>query len=261
MANKPPSSASGREMSSIGELQAPNFILEHIHDSIILCDTNGNITFWSKGAARQFGYSEAEILGTSMAILYPIRNKQELPIHLKDLMNGIEYDGEWEALRRDSTRVWMHTRRNLLRNTEGKPIGFINVSKDITRQKKEMEAVRQSEQLYRAAGESINYGVWSCDAQGRLTHLSESFMALLGLTRAQNLSDGWLNALRPEVRGEIMEAWRECLRTNKPWRRQYEVLGVDGEYHSVLTLAAPVVSEDGKVICWAGLNLDIDQLS
>src|SRR5690349_3464711 len=43
-------------------------------------------------------------------------------------------------------------------------------------------ALETSEKLYRAIGESINYGVWVTDADGRCIYASDSFLKLVGLT-------------------------------------------------------------------------------
>src|SRR5208283_2372202 len=36
--------------------------------------------------------------------------------------------------------------------------------------------------------------------------------------------------------------------------------GVNGEYHPVLGCGVPVRDDDGRVLCWAGINLDISRL-
>jgi len=40
-----------------------------------------------------------------------------------------------------------------------------------------------SERIYRAIGESTDYGVWVCTPDGRNTYASESFLKLVGLTQ------------------------------------------------------------------------------
>ena len=44
-------------------------------------------------------------------------------------------------------------------------------------------ALETSEKLYRAIGESINYGVWVCDAEGRNIYCSDSLLRLVGRPR------------------------------------------------------------------------------
>ena len=87
--------------------------------------------------------------------------------------------------------------------------------------------MRQSEQLYRAIGESINYGVWVTDADGGLIYVSDSFLRLVGMTLQQAADDGWGKVLHPDDADETMNAWRECARTGNTWYREHRYLGVE----------------------------------
>ena len=95
-------------------------------------------------------------------------------------------------------------------------------------------ALETSEKLYRAIGESINYGVWVSDAQGRAIYISDSFLRLVGLTMEQAANDGWGSVMHPDDLEETMAAWKECARTGNNWYREHRMLGVDGTYHSIL---------------------------
>ncbi|MDF3021040.1 MAG: putative histidine kinase, hybrid [Steroidobacteraceae bacterium] len=121
-------------------------------------------------------------------------------------------------------------------------------------------ALETSEKLYRAIGESINYGVWVTDADGRCIYASESFLKLIGLTMEQARHDGWGSVLHPDDVDETMAAWKECARTGNMWYREHRMLGMDGKYHAILAQGMPIRDETGKVHRWAGINLDISRL-
>ncbi|MEJ0084236.1 MAG: ATP-binding protein [Pseudomonadota bacterium] len=121
-------------------------------------------------------------------------------------------------------------------------------------------ALETSEKLYRAIGESINYGVWVTSADGRTIYASDSFLRLVGLTMQQAADDGWRSVLHPDDIEETMSAWKECARTGSTWYREHRMLGVDGKYHSILAQGVPIRDEQGQVQRWAGINLDISRL-
>jgi PAS domain S-box-containing protein len=121
-------------------------------------------------------------------------------------------------------------------------------------------ALRDSEQLYRAIGESIQYGVWLSDAAGRITYVSESFLSLIGMTQQQCCSGGWPGALHPEEAPAVLAAWRECVRTGGPWYCEYRVRGADGAVHPILAQGVAIRGEDGRISGWAGIHLDISRL-
>jgi PAS domain S-box-containing protein len=127
-----------------------------------------------------------------------------------------------------------------------------------TRQEAE-SALRASEKLYRAIGESIDYGVWVADAQGRNTYASDSFLRLTGMTQEQCSNVGWGEALHPDdVAGTIAD-WQECVRTGEHWYREHRIRGTDGHYHSVLARGVPI-RDGGELRGWAGINLDISRI-
>ncbi len=120
--------------------------------------------------------------------------------------------------------------------------------------------LRQSERLYRAIGESINYGVWVTDERGRVVYVSDSFLRLVGLTQEQCAGFGWCDLLHPDDAEATAEAWLECVQTGQFWYREHRFRGVDGQYHPVLAQGVPIRDADGHITGWAGINLDISRL-
>ena len=118
-------------------------------------------------------------------------------------------------------------------------------------------ALETSEKLYRAIGESINYGVWVCDAQGRNIYASDSLLRLIGMTLPEVIEFGWLKVLHPDDVEDTLAAWQECVRAGGVWYREHRILGVDGKYHAVLAQGVPIRNAEGRIERWAGINLDI----
>jgi PAS domain S-box-containing protein len=134
---------------------------------------------------------------------------------------------------------------------------FAYVMFDVTRLKRVQEELRASERLYRAIGDSIDYGVWTCDPDGRNTYASKSFLELVGLTQEQCSNFGWGDVLHPDDAERTIAAWKECVRAGGAWDIEHRYRGVDGRWHPVLARGVPVKDESGQVLGWVGINLDI----
>ena len=137
---------------------------------------------------------------------------------------------------------------------------FLTAVVDVTERKAVEAALRKSELIHRAIGESIKYGIWICTADGRNIYASESFLKLVGLTQEQCSNFGWGDTLHPEDAARTIQAWQECVRTEGTWDIEHRFRGVDGQWHHILARGVPVRDEQDRILCWAGINLDIRRL-
>ena len=170
------------------------------------------------------------------------------------------FELEHRVLRVDGTLGWTFSRAIPLKNASGEIVEWLGAASDITERKQAEEALRQSEKMYRAIGESIDYGVWVCAPDGRNTYASESFLKLVGLTQEQCSSFGWGDVLHPDDAERTIAAWKECVRQECRWDREHRFRGVDGKWHPVLARGVPVRDERGQIAGWVGINLDIGAL-
>ncbi|MGB5217695.1 MAG: PAS domain S-box protein, partial [Smithella sp.] len=131
---------------------------------------------------------------------------------------------------------------------------------DITKRREAEQALRESEKLYRAIGESINYGIWICTPDGRNIYASESFLRLVGLTQKQCSDFGWGDAMDPNDAKRTIALWKKCVKSEENWDIEHRFRGVDGHWHPILARGVPVRNDQGEIIYWAGINLDISQI-
>ena len=176
------------------------------------------------------------------------------------LRTGVLSSTEFRVVRTDGTLRWVSSRGKFQIDTVGHPILFAGLLIDISGQKAAEGAVRESERLYRAIGESMDYGVWVCDSAGRNIYASDSFLRLVGVTQAQCSDLGWGDLLHPDDQHETMAAWMDCVHTGRFWYREHRIRGTDGRYHPVLAQGVPIRDEKGQITGWAGINLDISRL-
>jgi PAS domain S-box-containing protein len=77
---------------------------DNLHDGIILTDDRGRITDWNPAAARMFGYSREEAIGTAFARLHDRATDADLDA---DILDALHRDGRWRGelpfVRKDGT--------------------------------------------------------------------------------------------------------------------------------------------------------------
>ena len=118
-------------------------------------------------------------------------------------------------------------------------------------------ALRRTEASYRAAGESIPFGIWQADAAGKLQYVSESFRAITGMTLEQMSENGWLSRLPPADAKNYLRRWNDRDSAGDFWEGEFRLHGVDGRLYAILSRGVRIKDEWGATIGWTGMNLDI----
>ena len=119
-------------------------IVESSDDAIIGKDLNGIITDWNKGAARTFGYTAGEIVGTSIMRLVPADRRDEEDQILAKIKRGESVE-HLETLRRakDGRSIPVSITASPIKDAGGKVTGISKVAHDITDRKAAEEKIRQ----------------------------------------------------------------------------------------------------------------------
>ena len=223
-------------------------------------DFGRNVLMWSDETYRIFDIPQGTPLSyeTFLVNIHP-DDRQYVDARWQAALTGESYDIEHRIMVGGQVK-WVREKAYLEFDDAGKLIGGFGITQDITERKQVEEALRNSERLYRAIGESIDYGVWVCTPDGRNIYASESFLKLVGLTQEQCSDFGWGDILHPDDAQNTIAAWKECARTGGTWDIEHRFRGVDGQWHPILARGVPVRDEKGKITCWAGINLDISRL-
>lgn len=101
--------------------------------------------------------------------------------------------------------------------------------------------------------------VWRADAEGRFEWFSPQWYEITGLTESQSSSSGWIEAVHPDDRANMRQAWMKAVQNRGPffyweWRLRTK----EGVYRYFATRAVPVFNPDHTVREWVGTVMDID---
>jgi PAS domain S-box-containing protein len=241
-------------------------LVNSISDEVWFAGTDGRVTLANPAAAREFRLDSGRVdigeLAASLEVLRPDgspREVSEAPA-LRALRGEVVRNHE-NIVRTPASGELRYRQVSAapVRDASGNIIGSVSVARDVTDQRRAEDALRKSERLYRAIGESIDYGVWVCEPDGRNIYASESFLKLVGLTQEQCSNFGWGDVLHPDDAERTIAAWKDCVRTGGTWDIEHRYRGVDGRWHPILARGVPVKDERGEIVCWAGINLDISE--
>ncbi|HYW46068.1 MAG TPA: PAS domain S-box protein [Bryobacteraceae bacterium] len=228
---------------------------------IWVTDAEGGLRFVNRTYREFFGVTYEQVEGGKwQPLVHPDDAPEYIGAAFRAVRERTPFRAQARVRRADGEWRWIASYAEPLLAPSGEFLGLAGISPDITERKQAEDALRNSEKLYRAIGESNDYGVWVCAPDGRNTYASESFLKLVGLTQEQCSSFGWGEVLHPDDAERTLALWKECVGSEGRWDIEHRFRGVDGKWHPILARGVPVRDEQGRITCWAGINLDISAL-
>lgn len=120
-------------------------------------------------------------------------------------------------------------------------------------------ALRESERRLQHIIDTIPGLVWSSDAHGSVTFLSQSFLDYIGLGPEEASDGGWAAALHPEDAQAHLKTWSAVMASGRQGECEARLRGRDGRYRWFLFRANPFYDEAGDLTQWSGVNIDIEE--
>jgi PAS domain S-box-containing protein len=177
MTATPPRGAPKDDSSGAAFHRAPperlyRLLVESVQDyAIFALDRDGHILTWSAGAARLKGYARTEIIGRHFSVFYPPEDVAagKPARELEEAARSGRLEDQGWRVRQDGTRFWASVVITALHDEMGTLVGFAKVTRDLTEQRRETDALRESEARFRLLVESVrDYAIFLLDPEGHV---------------------------------------------------------------------------------------------
>ncbi|HKG94632.1 MAG TPA: PAS domain S-box protein, partial [Gemmatimonadaceae bacterium] len=200
-----------REHQTLEALRLRAGLLDAVGQAVVAADTRGVVIYWNRAAEQLYGWTAAEAVGRSIKEVTPSElTAAETTALFAGVIRGEPWLGELEVADRAGRRfpVWLSVSKVL--DESGQVAAIVGVSSEISERKRAEDAVRRSEQRYRALIEQASDGICVVDMGdgGRITAVNSRFCEMLGYTRDELLTLRVPDVLLPEE----MEGTEERLR-------------------------------------------------
>ena len=121
-------------------------ILENIEDGYFETDLEGNFTFVNPAIVKILGYPENELLGMNNLEYMDDENARKVFNTFNEVFkNEVPRKGfDWKLRKKDGSSIYVEASFNLRKDSEGNPIGFRGIVRDITDRKEREEKIKDS---------------------------------------------------------------------------------------------------------------------
>jgi PAS domain S-box-containing protein len=234
-------------------------ILQNVRDGIIVTDLQGTISYWNTGATQIFGYLPEEMLGLTPALLYPNINQQQLAADLQHILAGNDYVDVWKGRTKNGQIVWVDIKTTPLYDEQGKVIGFIGVSRDVTQSKLAQEQLQESENRFRTMADTSPVLIWMADTSKERIYFNQMWLDFTGRPLEQERGYGWAKGLHPDDYVSCVEQYVATFDQHLPFTMEYRLLRFDGVYRWILDNGSPRCAPDGIFLGYIGSCVDITE--
>ncbi|AFY82000.1 PAS domain S-box protein [Oscillatoria acuminata] len=121
-------------------------LVESVKDyAIIRLDVAGRVASWNMGAQRIKGYRAPEILGQPFQQFYTLedRTSGKPEAELKAAQSEGRFEDEGYRVKKDGSKFWANVIITALRDAKGELQGFSKITRDVTEQRRNQEALEQ----------------------------------------------------------------------------------------------------------------------
>jgi PAS domain S-box-containing protein len=237
-------------------------MLEEMEEGYYEVDLAGTFTFVNDAMSRILGYSRDELIGMN----YKAYTPQESMKTIFQEYNRVYRTGEplkWypmPEIRKDGTRILAEDSVFPLRNEKGEVIGFRGISRNVTERKKAEEALRQSEQRYRAILEEMADSYSEVDLSGNITFVNSVTCRHLGYSREELIGMSYKSFTAEDYIKPIFQIFNAIYRTGVPNKGfHWKVIRKDGSHWFIDASASPLRNDKGEIIGFSAVGRDITE--
>lgn len=210
-------------------------------DAIITVNKGGLISLWNPQAEKIFGWKETEVIGKSLIDhIIPAPHKKRFEEYMKRKHKA----GKESVLNKMMELAAMNIKGeefpielSITPIKQGDTEFFCWFIRDISDRKKNEEALKASQELWKFALEGAGDGVWEYDMEHNKVFFSKQYKLMLGFNEEEfaNTIEVWKSRIHPEDIPSIEATDKAYINGEvNSHQREYRILHKNGEYIWVL---------------------------
>ncbi|WEF35541.1 sensor domain-containing protein [Pseudoduganella chitinolytica] len=157
-------------------------LYEYAPVGIVLADLDGRLTFANRTFVDMSGYGAEELVGLAYLDLSVAEEASATAELMRKLFGGevARVRRERRLRRKDGSAFWVRITAGVLLNEQGRAEYAIGVFEDITDQRRAEEAMRRSDERFRATFQNAPLGIFEAALDCRIQNVNTKLLEMLG---------------------------------------------------------------------------------
>lgn len=233
-------------------------LVQHAAEALFLHADGGVIEQVNAAATQALGYSAQELLGKTPSVFDPNFDSLDVQLALRErLQRGETFTFETVHVRKDGSVYPAEVRMAAFQC--GQRMQAVSSVRDLSQHKRNVEALRDSERRFHHLTSLLPGIVWTTRPDHTLTFVSQQALEYTGHDIFD--SEQLMQSVHPDDRRRLYRDRSEAVAQRRPYRSEFRIRSQKtGAYRWFLGHSVPLCSEQGEVIEWLGLAMDIDEL-
>ena len=233
------------------------FAIDRAGDAVFQSKLDGRFVYVNDAACTVTGYSRDELLSMTVFDVASDVTPSTWPEWTRGIMEDRAVSRESLARGKDGRIVPIELTVNYVAYNEQQY--YFAFVRDVTERRRTEQALRESEQRFRTLTTMAPAGIYLTDAQGRYLYVNDAWCRMAGRSAEQARGQGWIDALDPDDRRRVADAWEQYVRSGGNWAQEYRFTADEGKPTWVFGVARALTDEAGNVTGHVGLNVDITE--
>ena len=166
------------------------------------------------------------------------------------LAAGKPFEKEARLRRSDGQYRWFLIRAMPLRDEQGSMANWYGISTDI-------EDLKKAEDRIRLIIDTLPTMAWTLGADGGVEFVNKRWMDYTGLSLPEEIKEP-ARVVHSEDLPRVIEKWLADMAAGEPSEDEMRLRRADGQYRWFLVRTAPMRNEQGTVVKWFGVSIDIE---
>ncbi|MEJ2034023.1 MAG: PAS domain S-box protein [Deltaproteobacteria bacterium] len=233
-------------------------LFETATDLIQCLYADGRIDYVNKAWRTTLGYGTGEIIGRNICEFISPQDHEQCRTIFSRPLAGKDIGRILLRFRtKDGDTIWAEGSFSVKFEQE-KPVRIWGIFRDFTAQKQAQEALRESEERFRAMVESTSDWLWEVDENCVYTYVSPKIREILGYEPAELIGRTPFDFMPPEENARVAGLFEPIVQARKPFDRLENTNQTkDGRAVVLETSGVPISDREGNFCGYRGMDRDI----